>query len=360
MHAHGGNVHSFERGKGIPKKEIIDFSSSINPLGISEKLREEINRSISELVFYPDPDYTECRENIARYHGVRADSVIVGNGATELISLYSRSIDCTNALVVAPTYSEYARTLTREKIVVTYFYLSEADQFNFDVGSLKKSVTHGCGVVVICSPNNPTGSSIGTDGLADITAYAASKGALVFLDESFLEFDEAADKNFSFELAREYDNLFILRSLTKIFAVPGLRLGYAITHNRRLHENFRKMRDPWSVNVFAANAVRAVLGDGEYLARSREWIIAERSYLFERLSAISWLEVFPSAANFFLVKIKNGMTAAGIQEVLLRDNILIRDASNFIGLDENFFRIAVKDRESNAKLVNSLLMLSAD
>jgi threonine-phosphate decarboxylase len=193
----------------------------------------------------------------------------------------------------------------------------------------------------------------------EIIDYSNKKNTIVLLDESFIEFVDPALAGRHAGLFREYKNLFILRSLTKFFAIPGLRLGYALCFNRDIVAKIKRNTEPWTVNLFADLAGRVLLSDSNYIERSFKLINRERDYLFNGLRGIEWLKPFEPAANFILVKILNGLTASGLKEKLIRHKILIRDASNFKFLNNEFVRIAVKDRKKNSLLIKKLLSLSS-
>ncbi len=358
MEPHGGNIYRTGKEYNIRKEDIIDFSSNINPLGISKMLRKEIIRNMNSLQSYPDPDYTDTRSALALYNNTGIDNVLIGNGATELIFLFARSFKPKTALILSPTFIEYSMALSRAGAKLTHYRLKEEEGFRPDIERLKKELDKGYELLVICNPNNPTGVFVKEESLRKIIEHANKKNTTVMLDESFIEFVDPSLAVVHTRLFKEYKNVFILRSLTKFFAIPGLRLGYALNFNRDFAAKIRKNMEPWTVNLFADIAGRVLFRDRDYMEKSFKLIDKEREFLFNSLRAINWLKPYEPAANFILARILGGFTSSVLKEELIRHNILIRDASNFKFLNNEFIRIAVKDRENNRFLVNKLSSFS--
>ena len=354
MEIHGGNIYKVGKEFNIEKDDIIDFSSNINPLGVPQILKDEIIKNIDILRNYPDPDYSDLRQVMAEYNGTDFENIIAGNGAIELIFLFARSLQFKNALIIAPAFVEYAMALSRAGTKIDYFRLAESEEFIPDISRLKKSLGKSYELLVLCNPNNPTSGFIELEKMLEIIAEAEKHGTTVLLDESFIEFispDMVISNTNAFSICR---NLFVLRSLTKFFAIPGVRLGYAIAFDSDLRSKINKMREPWTINQIADLAGRVLLKDKEYIENSTSLVNEERRYLYDDLSKLKWLKVFKPYANFLLVKILNTITSSQLKTELLKKKILIRDASNFKFLNDRFVRIAVKDRTNNELLVKTL------
>jgi threonine-phosphate decarboxylase len=354
MELHGGNIYKIGKQFNIKKEDIIDFSSNINPLGISEILKNEIINNFGMLRNYPDPEYSDLRQAIAEYNRTDIENVLIGNGATELIFLFARSFKFKTALIVAPTFIEYAMALDQAGTKTDYFKLEEEDGFIPDISRLKKTLEKSYDLLVLCNPDNPTSGFIGSEKTEEIIAAAKKSGTMVMLDESFIEFVDQNLITSNTKAFCKFENLFILRSLTKFFAIPGLRLGYAIAFNKDIRSKIKKCREPWTVNIIADLAGRVLLKDKSYIENTAGLINEERRFLYDKISEIKWLKVYKPYANFLLLKILNGITSSELKTQLLKYNILIRDAANFKFLNNKFVRIAVKDRQSNELLLKQL------
>jgi threonine-phosphate decarboxylase len=354
MELHGGNIYKIENQYNIKKEDIIDFSSNINPLGISETLKEEIIRNFDILQRYPDPDYCDLTKAIAEYNRTDPENILVGNGATELIFLFARSLKFKTALIVAPTFIEYAMALSRAGTKIDYFKLEEKKGFSLNTEDLKKKLDKKYDLLVLCNPNNPTSGYITPEKTEEMILTAKKSDITVMLDESFIEF---VDRNLvvrNTESFSKYNNVFILRSLTKFFAIPGLRLGYALAFNRNMRLQINKNKEPWTVNQIADLAGRVLLRDKNYIENTVRLLNEERKFLCDNISKIKWLKVYMPYANFLLLEILNNITSSELKTKLLKQRILIRDAANFKFLINKFIRIAVKDRKSNELLLKQL------
>ncbi|MBN2040597.1 MAG: threonine-phosphate decarboxylase [Spirochaetes bacterium] len=354
MDAHGGNIYKLEKEFNISKEDIVDFSSNINPLGISEKLKNEIINNMDILQYYPDPEYNDLKSAIARYIGDDTDHIFVGNGAVELIFLYARILKPETALILSPGFIEYSLALNHAGTKIAHYRLNEKDNFYPDIQGLKKEMEKGYELIVICNPNNPTSMFIEPEAVLEIISFADKRNQRVLLDESFIEFVDPAYASSNISLFKKYRNVFLLRSLTKFFAIPGLRLGYAVSHDSGFMKSLKKYREPWTVNQFADLAGRTLLKDKDYISNSVELVSKEKAFLYSALSAVEWLKPFEPFANFMLVKLQADLTSADLKGILQKQGILIRDASNFKFLNNKFVRFAVKNRKCNEKLLNAL------
>jgi threonine-phosphate decarboxylase len=354
MELHGGNIYKVEKQFNISKKDIIDFSSNINPLGISKNLKKEITGNLDMLQNYPDPEYSDLKQTIAEYSRTDIENVLAGNGATELIFLFARTIKFKKALIVAPAFIEYALALGRSGTKIDYFRQEEKDGFVLNPDRLIKKLYGDYDLLVLCNPNNPTSGFTSTDKIIGIIKAAKKYGITVMLDESFIEFVDPVLVVQNTDAFRRFGNLFLLRSLTKFFAIPGLRLGYALAFNKDLYSKIKKSQEPWTVNQIADLAGRVLLKDKEYIEASAGIIEKERKFLYDNLCEIKWLAVYKPYANFILLKLMNNFTSSELKTELLKHKLLIRDASNFKFLNNKFVRIAVKDEQSNELLLRQL------
>jgi threonine-phosphate decarboxylase len=347
---HGGTVFALSRRLGIAPEEIADFSASINPLGLSDSVRDSIVAALDSLVHYPDADCAGLKQALAEAHGLTTAHVAVANGSTELIYQIPAMLPGRRALIVAPAFSEYGNALAQHGWQVRRLLLSPADGFRLDPAALHDALAVGCDALYLCNPGNPSGTLYPPELIREVYRLCRTSGTFLVLDEAFMDFcEEASAKGI---VAAEEHGL-VLRSMTKFFGIPGLRLGYALAHPA-LIGRLEGRGIPWCVNTLAQVAGTAALRDSEYRRRTIAYVGRERSLLCERLSRFPQLSAYPSRANFLLVKISGGLTAAGLRERLLAQRILIRDCANFTGLDDRFFRIAVRTAEENQRLLAGL------
>jgi threonine-phosphate decarboxylase len=351
---HGGEVWEAASKTGLRKEELLDFSSSVNPLGPSKKALESIKANLTHISSYPDSNSTELRKAIAtRFKGISKDNVIAGNGSTELIYLFVETFMKKGdvALIPAPTFGEYERAV--RKMGEEPKHIKPNPYFQFSPAVFSRDLS-GAKIVFFCNPNNPTSVLTLPEHLTGIVERALEENVFVFLDEDFLEFVDEEEHFSLIGKIRRYPNLFVLRSFTKIFGLTGLRIGYGIA-SEEIINILLNAKIPWNVNCLAQAAAIAALSDEEHLKKTRELIKGEKPFLMHELMQIKAFKVFPADANFILIDIRqSGYTAAQLKEKMLRDGILIRDCTSFRGLDEYYIRIAVKTRRENERLLETL------
>ena len=344
---HGGNLRQLALRAGRAPEQMLDFSASINPLGPPEGLRAVLARNIERLVHYPDPDCSELVELLAQRYGVERDQVIVGNGSTEILFALPRAVGFNRAVIPVPAYIDYAAAVQAAGRDVVLLPLREDAGFALDWPALEKSLSGG-ELVILGQPNNPTGRAFDPD---EFRALAARHPATTFVvDEAFADF---VDGYRSFAERLE-PNCIVVRSLTKFYAIPGLRLGFAIADAATVRR-IRGQIPPWSVGVLAQQAAVALLADDDYARRTVSLVDSERRRLTEALAALPGLCVYPSVTNFLLVRLeRSGMNALELADRLLHDGIAIRTFGQGQYLDERFFRVAVRSAAENARLCEAL------
>ena len=347
---HGGNIFSVARELGVAPDQILDFSASINPLGMSPMVREALVCTIDSLVHYPDTTHAELKLALAKFHDLPPDQFTVANGSTELIYNLPAMLPGSKALIISPSFSEYVRALRQHGWETEHFVLTPENNFSIDMDSLERVLAAGVDLLFICNPGNPNGTLYPQRIIEDIYSLCLSAGTFMVLDEAFMDFCEEASAK---RRIAECDNALILRSMTKFFGIPGLRLGYAIS-NTTLAGRLDSMGGPWNVNSLALAAGAAALLDVRHNQESLEFISRERDRLFGRLAQFSHFRPYPSNANFLLVEITGGMTSGELKERLLPHRILIRDCASFMGLSGQFFRVAVRAGDENNRLLTSL------
>ena len=350
MEIHGGNIYKLQR-KG--KKDILDYSSNINPLGVPESLKKAVSENFSVLTRYPDINYTELRESIGKYNNIESENIIAGNGATEVLFLYIKALKPKKVLIVAPTFAEYERAVKNAECEIDFFELKEEDNFILNKDEfIQKAKNYN--LAVICNPNNPTGKFISKEIIFEINENLKKSGTKLFIDECFIEFISGWKEKTSALFKSE--NIFILRALTKFFALPGLRLGYGICFDKKIIEKINEIREPWSVNGFADLAGKVILNDIEYIKNTEKWILEERKYFTDSLKEIEEnkkIKIYETETNFILIKLLE-MTSEEFKSRMEERNILVRNASNFKFLDNSFIRLAIKDREKNKKVIEAI------
>jgi threonine-phosphate decarboxylase len=351
---HGGEVLDAAGKSGFKREEILDFSSSVNPLGPSKKALEAAKKAFSQIAAYPDSNSNELRQSIANhFNGLTKDNVIVGNGSTELMYLFADTFlnSGDKVIIPAPTFGEYEGAVRKAGETPKFVKLNR--NFNLE-SSVFASEMAGAKLVFLCNPNNPTSMLIPSDTITEIIEVAMKQNTLVFLDEDFLEFVENEKALTMINKIAKYPNLFILRSFTKIFGLTGLRIGYGIACSEII-SLLLCAKIPWNVNCLAQAAAVAALKDEEHLQITRDLIKREKAQLLCELSKFSSFKIFPSDANFFFIDIrKSGLTAAELASKLLSQGILIRDCTSFRGVDQYFVRVAVKTRVENVRLIEVL------
>ena len=378
MDFHGGNIYKIFREKNI--KEILDYSSNINPYGIPESLKKKITENLEVLERYPDPDYVELREKLANLNKVNLSDIILGNGATEIIFLFMKVINPKKILIVSPTFGEYERAvkateiprdivslscsgdnknIENKEIEIEYFELKESDDFKLNIGNLKNQLEKKYDLLIICNPNNPTGKFLKLAQTEEILKECNKYDTKLFIDEAFIEFLADGMKESIINTEENKKNLFVTRAFTKFFAIPGLRLGYGMYFDKELEQKISEKKEPWSVNNIAEMAGLTVLDDTEYIEKTLKWITKEKIYMYEKLNEISGIKVYETEVNFITGKIDEKLFSEGLnvkilREKMLEQGILIRDASNFKFLDERFFRLAIKDRASNDRVIKAM------
>lgn len=359
---HGGNIYKIFREKNIDK--ILDYSSNINPYGLPENLKKEIFEKVFVLERYPDPDYIELREKIAEKNNLNIENIIVGNGATEIIFLFMKILSPKKVLIVSPTFGEYERaikasTLANDSLEINYFELKEAENFVLNIKNLETELENNYDLLILCNPNNPTGQFLKLKKLEEILKICEQKNTKLFVDEAFVEFVEDWENESIINSKENKENLFVIRAFTKFFAIPGLRLGYGICFNNNLLKKMLEKKEPWSVNNIADLAGKTVLDDENYIQKTKEWIKDQKKYMYENLNKIEGLRAYKTEVNFILLKIEDnllekGLDVKNLRKKMLEKGILIRDASNFIYLDKHYFRLAIKDKLNNEKVIETL------
>ncbi|HCW73143.1 MAG TPA: L-threonine-O-3-phosphate decarboxylase [Clostridiaceae bacterium] len=344
MNYHGGDIYRYT-------DEMTDFSSNINPLGVPESFKEVLLGELSSVTRYPDRMYRKLTRSIHDYIEKSEDevAVVLGNGAVEVIYKAMQALPVESVIIAAPTFSEYRRAAVHSGLMFNELILYDRCG-RLRTGALIDAISQRS-LVVLCNPNNPTGTLTPRDDFLKLLEVLKSREGYLMVDETFIEF--TSDYPCSSIIDERMDNLIIIRALTKYFGMPGIRLGYGVFHNKELGQKVNGLMEPWHINTFADLAGQTVLYDRLYQEETRKWIREERAYMMNELKKLTQYTFLPTESNFILVSSKK-YTALEIQEILLKDKILIRLPEGFTGLGEREFRIAIKDRKSNMKLISLL------
>jgi L-threonine-O-3-phosphate decarboxylase len=351
--SHGGNLAWAASIAGCSPFAILDFSASINPLGPPQSAIAAIQAHLGDLRDYPDPDYRDLRHALSQFHQLPIEWILPGNGSAELLTWASRELAQLQAThLLTPAFGDYQRALQAfdAHVVTSLFDLQASGRDTQDEvinPVLIQPATAQSGLL-LNNPHNPTGRLFSIDAILPLL----EQFALVVIDEAFMDFLPPPEQQSLIDLVQNYSHLVILRSLTKFYSLPGLRLGYAIAHPDRLNR-WRKWRDPWSVSTLAAAAGVAIVQDTDFQQQTWNWLKPTRTQLARELANLPGLTPLPSAANFLLVHCQSSVTALQIR-LLEQQQILIRDCLSFSELGDHYFRVAVRTTEQNQRLLEGL------
>jgi len=352
---HGGNIWPYLKAQEHSLRgKVTDFSVNINPLGLPSRVEEAILKNIGALLHYPDSDSKGLKSIISAFCDINQSNILVGNGSIELIHLIPRALKARNALIIGPTFSEYEFAVRSNGTRAFFAQAQEQDDFRIDLRKIKKSMPKA-DLIFLCNPNNPTGYLMPKNELLDIFYICKRYNTTLVIDEAFIDFLRNSEKNTLVTEAAKYNRLLVIRSLTKFFVLPGLRLGYLVGQ-RRIIEHLSKFQYPWNVNSLAQAIAGDVFKATEYINLSKNFIAREKGYLFENLSQIKGLKVYGPAANFVFCKLESCKIRDSVRlnKKLCKDGIIIRCCHNFRGLNNRFFRIAVRTRSENKRLISCL------
>lgn len=343
---HGGDIYTAK--EQLHSDQLIDFSANINPFGISDSVQSAICAAIPQLSHYPDPNQTMLTNALAGYHNIQPQQIICGNGGADVLFRAVQTIRPKHAVIPIPTFSEYGKALEENGSSVTYWKMQEP--FDLTESFLTELQTGKYDFLVLCNPNNPTGLLFSTSLLQKILTLTAQEKIFVFLDECFCDMTETALQSSMIAACNAYPNLFILKSMTKRYAIPGLRLGYGICADVTLAEQIRQTGQPWPVNTLASVAGCAALQDTVYQQHFQQFLQTERWFLYHALQELGFT-VWKPAANFVFF---HAEPFHDLESELLPYHILLRSCGNYRGLDDTYYRVAVRKREENIFLLQCL------
>ncbi|HWF61594.1 MAG TPA: threonine-phosphate decarboxylase CobD [Nitrospira sp.] len=359
---HGGDIYGAARELNRDPDEILDFSASINPLGPSSHVWKAITASRHLLSHYPDPHCWDLRQALATFWCTDPEQIAVGNGSTELIDVLPRALGIHRLLVVQPTFSEYAAAMRRAGGQATSLYADRSDQYAIPIDRLCRVMETGrsegrsINGIVLCHPNSPTGQACSGDDVARLAAAARRRGFWLVIDEAFADY---CPERSVLPHAASWPHVVVLRSMTKFYALPGLRVGYAVatpTVVRRL----RRQLPPWSVSVMGQVAAVAALNDASHARQSLRFMAQERERFKMLLAALPGCLVLPTHTNYFLMELPRGRHAREMTEQLRNEGLLVRDCSSVPGCNARSIRLAVRSQQENNRLIQALSNLLHD
>jgi threonine-phosphate decarboxylase len=353
---HGGNVYDLARSLGCSIHEIIDMSSNVNPMGPMPELVEHLKTRLDCMALLPEVDSGRIIRSFARYHGLSADLVLAGNGSTQFIYTLPLALNLKRVLIVGPTYADYFDACRVHGTEVRHLMATAAHAFTPDPGAIGRTAK-GMDAVFLCNPNNPTGALIDKEAIKGLCRNIP--GTLFIVDESYLPFVEGGEEKSL--LAWKQPNLVVISSMSKIFRIPGLRIGF-IKAQKSIVDKLNRYMLPWSVNSLAQAAVDYLMHNiaqvDAFLARTRAFLGSQRAMLSDRINAIPGLTCYPSRTSFLLIRLDSGLRADKIWAGLAAKKILIRDCTNFRGLGLDFIRISLKGEAENHLMAKRLERLS--
>lgn len=338
-YVHGGDVYRHP--------QALDFSANINPLGTPEAVIRAAQDSILQIAHYPDAHQEKLKKALSGYEQVPESWLICGNGAAELIFALAQTIKPKKALIPAPTFAEYEQALHGVGCEVLYEELKEEEDFKLGQ-SILEHLSKDLDILFLCNPNNPTGLLIDTKLLNQITEKCRDLDIWLVVDECFLDFIEDSEKLTQKRKLESERKLFILKAFTKIYAMAGLRLGYGICGHTDFLDQMEQHLQPWNVSIPAQEAGIAALKEVDYVEKTRNLIQKEREFLKLGLGEAGYY-VYDSQANYIFFQAETGL-----HRKLMEQNVMIRDCSNYPGLREGFYRIAVRTHEENEKLLDAI------
>ncbi len=352
---HGSDIEVISQKYRIAQDSILPYASNVNPLGMSPVAREALIEYVDAIQSYPDRNYIRLRTAIANYCNTDMEQIVLGNGTSELIRLSLKTFKPSKTLILGPTYSEYRNACQLVGSEVEMYMLDQLEDFELNVDKFVEALNDTIDFLIICNPNNPTGKAICREDMAVILDACEKKNIIVMVDETYVEFVESLSAVTSVPFIKNYNNLIVLRSTSKFFSTPGLRLGYAITKNEEYLTATDNSKTPWNINSYASIA-SVMFSDEHYMNLTTSLIQTERNLIYSALCSRKSIKVFKPDANFVLIKLlKEEQTATEVFEYCLKRGFMIRDCTDYEGLGEKYVRFCFLKPEQNDRMVNTIL-----
>ncbi|MBB5317103.1 threonine-phosphate decarboxylase [Tunturibacter empetritectus] len=351
---HGGQLRLIAARYGVPVEQLVDFSANINPAGPPVSALAALNRALADpatLAAYPDLELAELKKTLAETSKILSENIAVANGFVPLLEATLRSFRIARCLLPVPSFSEYRRTLANEGVEVVPYCLSQENGFSYALDSLLQAVLEeGCDAILLANPQNPSGVLCEAERMQRFIEMAAEHRIKVLIDEAFMDYVPAESLT---QAAVEQENLIVFHSVTKFFAIPGLRVAYAVSSTSTIEDLNRRLA-PWPVTTLASSAVCAALQDDAYAEETRRKNSLRRTWLEQELARLKII-TYPSSTNFLLLRFAKEMDAPLIWErMLVEHQIVLRSCTNFEGLAAGHLRAAVRSEADNERLVDGL------
>lgn len=346
---HGGNIYE----EAAPFGTWLDFSANINPLGLPDSVRKAILEHLEGIVHYPEPDAPKLKNAISEHYGIPVERLILGNGASELFYLFFYTIRPKRVLIPVPSFGEYERSAIASDANPVFFPLQPDKDFSIDLDELKHQLA-GVDCLILGNPNNPTGKLISGEQMEEIAALCDELRCWLLVDESFLDFRQDWKSLTVRQLVDKYERLFVVQSMTKFYAIPGLRLGFGVAPPK-LRESIERGKDVWNVNLLAQYAGLAALSDKDYASKSRFLLEEEQTFLIDALKQSKAIQALMPTVNFMLLKCDSPDLANKILKGMKSRGILLRSCGNYRGLESGeYLRMAIRSRNENLRLLKAL------
>lgn len=352
--SHGGQLRDLSLRNGIPIDQLLDFSVNINPGGPPPSVLAALHAALADpstLGSYPGLEYLELKQAISQHTSVPLDCIAVANGFVPLLEAALHTLKVRRCLLPVPAFSEYRLTMKKLDIAVVPFLLEASANFRYDIGAILKAADeHSCDAVLLANPQNPSGELCSARDMMDLIGQAEHRGIRVFIDEAFIDY--APYESITRE-ARKFENAIVFRSVTKFFAVPGLRVAYAIS-NAALSNKLSGFLAPWSITTLASLAICAALGDESFAQSSRRLNEERRLRLYQQLQNLGHT-TYRSQANFLLFSLAPAIDASPFWKHMITEHrIVLRACANYENLDSRHFRVAVRSQDENDRLIHCL------
>lgn len=346
----------YQHGGDIYRNQVeLDYSANISPMGLPKGVQAALVKAVGQCHCYPDSSSERLISALSQYHQIASDFLICGNGAADLIFQIAGGLKPESAVLLSPSFLEYEQALAAGNCKIGWYHLPPASGFQFSVSHFlewlkKRGRTE---LIFLCNPNNPTGCAVKKEDMIPLLKYCEEHGIYCVIDECFNEFMDEPDQYSLSGQAKEYSHLFILKAFTKLYAMAGVRLGYGICSDHGLLEQMEKVRQPWSVSSLAQAAGEAALKEKEYVNKTRAIVSRERNYMKEQIKMLGF-QVYDSMANYIFFREKDhtlGKYIPSLYQQCLEKKILIRSCANYRGLDDSYYRICVRKRKDNERLL---------
>ena len=342
----------------IEQFDTVYYNTNLNPMGIPETVKKALSENIDSIIRYPIDYYSNLKKAIAEYVSCAEEHVLLGNGLSDLLRLCSSLIVPKKALLLKPSATEYENVLNIFGAEIDYYDLDETEDFKPDVKNLATHLDSSYDMLIIGNPSNPTSQLISREDMSLLADACKQLDIFLIIDEMYIEFTEDCAKLTSIPLTLDYDNIVVLRSVSKFFAVPGLRLAYAIMNNPEYKTILDITSTPNNVSTLTAAGCIAMFKDEKYISESRSIIHTERSLIYSAMSTNKNIKLYKPYANFMLARIlKDDVYALDLEEHCKIKGLLIRNCDNIRGLDNKYIRFCFMNPKQNDLLVNTLLEL---